>query len=120
MEPASEMPFDNAGGQRFRNSANMPIPASPNRVRLSSLLFGGAALAATVFLGACDRHEAIEVPDSYGHGSSHADSYTDHRPDSRNGSTSFSDTTGTDGAKGAEPSASASPSPSTTPGSHFF
>ncbi len=36
-------------------------------------------LALACAFAACDRHSAAEVPESYGHGSSHEKSYTDHQ-----------------------------------------
>jgi hypothetical protein len=83
-----------------------------------SLTFFRHAAPAALLLGlgclldACDRHSAAEVPDSYGHGSSHEKSYSDHQIDSRNHSSSFSDTRGEDAKAGPEvPAASASPTP---------
>ena len=52
------------------------------------------ALLAAGLLGACDGHSAQEVPESYGHGSSHDKSYKDHQTDSHSDSRSFSDTEG--------------------------
>jgi hypothetical protein len=71
-------------------------------------------LALGGLLGACDRHSATEVPESYGHGSSHAKSYSDHQIDSRSHSASFSDTRGQYAQEGPElPVATASPTPAT-------
>ena len=77
-------------------------------------------LSAAAVLGACDRHSAEEVPENYGHGSSHERTAPDHQIDSSVHSKSFSDTVGTkDEAveKGHEAPAG-SPSPTPTP--HFF
>jgi hypothetical protein len=83
-------------------------------------------LALGTLLAACDRHSDAEVPDSYGHGSSHQKSYSDHQIDSRNHSASFSDTRGEYAHEGPEvPVATASPAPvaspaPATPASKFF
>ena len=71
-------------------------------------------------LAACDRHSATEVPESYGHGSSHQTSFTDHEIDSRKGTHSFSDTQGlqADEAKPAAATPAVSPAGTTQPG--FF
>jgi hypothetical protein len=46
---------------------------------------------------ACDRHDAVEVPKDYGHGSGNTEkSYRNHDIDSKKGSRSFSDTAGVD------------------------
>ena len=66
--------------------------------RFPSLLrigFSCAVLAAVCLLGACDRHSAEEVPESYGHGSSRNRNFNNHAIDSENGTHSFSDTQGT-------------------------
>lgn len=52
------------------------------------------ALLAAALLGACDGHSPQEIPESYGHGSSHDKSYKDHQTDSHPESRSFSDTEG--------------------------
>jgi hypothetical protein len=85
-----------------------------------------ALFAVAGALAACDRHSASEVPESYGHGSAHADaagveSYDDHRVDS-NGPRHFSDTQGTETDARSEAPAAASPSPTAagTPKGHFF
>ena len=87
-----------------------------------------AVFAVAGALAACDKHDAQEVPESYGHGSAHADpgdadkSFTDHHADST-GKFHFSDTQGTadvPGAAPAAPAASASPVPASTPAGHFF
>jgi hypothetical protein len=88
-----------------------------------------AALLLTLggLLAACDRHSDTEVPDSYGHGSSHQKSYKDHQIDSLKNSSSFSDTRGEYAHRGPElPVATASPAPAasspapTAPPSKFF
>ena len=96
--------------------------------RPSLAVFRHAALVLALgcLLAACDRHSAAEVPESYGHGSSHQKSYNDHQVDSRNHSASFSDTRGEYAHEGPEmpvatatPAATASPSPAAT-SSKFF
>ena len=82
-----------------------------------------AALAALLCVSAaCDRHSAAEVPESYGHGSSHQKSDTDHMIDSRSGSKSFSDTQGIEvDDKGKSPrDAQPSATPAATAPGHFF
>ncbi len=81
------------------------------------LLVLGCTLAA---LAACDRHSATEVPESYGHGSSHEKSYSDHQIDSRPHSASFSDTRGINAHEGPgtpviAPAATPSPAPAASP-----
>jgi hypothetical protein len=95
------------------------------RKTLLSVRHAALLLALGCLLAACDRHTADEVPESYGHGSSHQKSYTDHQIDSRDHSDSFSDTRGEFAHKSPEiPAASATPgplaSPSPTAGSKFF
>ena len=100
-----------------------PHPQSTRRATLRLL---AACCAVAGALAACDKHSAEEVPESYGHGSAHAnaaghESYTDHRVDS-SGDQHFSDTQGTAAIPGAEPAATAQPSPAPagTPAGHFF
>ena len=100
-----------------------PHPKSTRRAALRQLV---ASFVVAGALAACDKHSAQEVPESYGHGSAHADaagreSYSDHRVDS-NGEKHFSDTQGTAAVPGAEPAATAQPSPAPagTPAGHFF
>lgn len=50
-------------------------------------------LAAVGLFGACDRHSAEEVPETYGHGSSHDRAVPGHQADST-GHDHFSDTGG--------------------------
>ncbi len=79
-------------------------------------------LALGGLLGACDRHSAAEVPESYGHGSNHQGNYTDHQIDSRRDSRSFSDTQGievSNDTKPAGPAPTATPAGTAAPG-HFF
>jgi hypothetical protein len=95
----------------------------PHRYRLV-LRQMALLLAAGCLLAACDRHSDAEVPDSYGHGSSHQKSYTDHQIDSLKHSDSFSDTRGEYAHKGPEvPVATATPAPpaaSPAPTSRFI
>jgi hypothetical protein len=76
-------------------------------------------LALGALLGACDRHSAGEAPEGYGHGSSHEKSYSDHQIDSRDHSSSFSDTRGVDAHETGAPAAEASPSPAAAPSQHL-
>ena len=77
---------------------------------IASLRSAVLLLALGALFGACDRHSDAEVPESYGHGSSHEKSYSDHQIDSRNHSASFSDTQGADAApKQSAPTASPAP-----------
>lgn len=95
----------------------------PPESRFFSLASGRRAvllLALGALLGACDRHSAGEAPESYGHGSSHDKSYSDHQIDSRDHSSSFSDTRGEDAAhETGSPAAEASPSPASAPSQHL-
>ena len=100
-----------------------PIPSPARRFALCHLALMCAAACA---LAACDRHDAQEVPESYGHGSAHADaqgreSYSDHHTDST-GEHHFSDTQGTENEPTPGPASVASPSPTGagTPAGHFF
>jgi hypothetical protein len=98
---------------------------SPRPRSSSFVVLRSAALLLSIgcLLAACDRHSATEVPESYGHGSSHEKSYSDHQVDSRNHSASFSDTRGEDAHEGPEvPPVAATPAAtvSPTPGSKFF
>ena len=98
----------------------------PRFSRLAVIRHAALLLALAGLLAACDRHSAAEVPDSYGHGSSHQKSYSDHQVDSRDHSSSFSDTRGEYAHEGPEvPAATAAPAPaaSATPAattSKFF
>ncbi len=75
-------------------------------------------LAAGGLLGACDRHSADDLPESYGHGSGHNKSknreanYERHETDSRRGSKHFSDSKGLDPEKAKE----SAPEPTAKPG----
>ena len=80
--------------------------------RRSLLAHSLVLLAAGGLLGACDRHSADELPESYGHGSGHNKSYDRHEPDSRRGSKHFSDSKGFDPEKATE----TAPEPTATPG----
>ena len=93
-----------------------PVPSSSRITfrHFSLILLLGAALAA------CDRHSAVEVPESYGHGSSHEKSYSDHQTDSRSESRHFSDTQGTEEEAAEKSAAKPTPAAAGTPGGHFF
>ena len=85
----------------------------PSRFSRRSFVFHAFVLVAVgCLLGACDRHKAADLPESYGHGSSHQKEYDRHEPDSRNGSRHFSDSKGVSPAVAnddATPGASATP-----------
>ena len=98
-----------------------PLPSLSSRLR--PLGRAAAVLALGCLWAACDRHSAAEVPESYGHGSSHQKSYTDHQTDSLKNSHSFSDTQGLEvNADGGPPAAPGQPTatPAHTPPGHFF
>ena len=84
------------------------------------LLHGGLLIATACLLGACDRHSADEVPENYGHGSSHDKRAGTHQTDSRNDSTHFSDTQGLAPERDSDAQKRETASPSPTPGGHFF
>ncbi len=95
---------------------------SPRFPRRATLVHAVVVLGLGGLLAACDRHSAAEVPESYGHGSSHERSYTDHQIDSRRDSRSFSDTQGievTKEEKSADQTHAATPAGTAAPG-HFF
>ncbi len=98
-------------------------PLSPRFTRCRApFVHAVVVLALGGLLAACDRHSAAEVPESYGHGSNHEGSYTDHQIDSRRDSRSFSDTHGIDLSKEDKPAAAApaaTPAGTAAPG-HFF
>ena len=95
---------------------------SPRPFRRLTLGRAAAVLALVCGSAACDRHSAAELPESYGHGSSHQKSYTDHKADSRRDSNSFSDSQGIEvdekGVPPAERQPSATPA-ATAPGRFF-
>ena len=71
-------------------------------------------LAAASLFGACDRHSADEVPENYGHGSSHRRNVYDHQADSTKND-HFSDSAGLPDKEAEKenhepPAASAAPS----------
>lgn len=90
--------------------------------RPAPLGFAVALMASACLLAACDRHSAAELPESYGHGSSHQKSFTDHQPDSRNDSRSFSDTQGIETKEEGKSAPTERPaaSPTSTAPGHFF
>ena len=81
VEVAPILPFDKGERDGFRKGIIMrpPLPRFFLRFRPG---FACALLLAAGGLGACDRHSATEVPESYGHGSSHQRNYDNHRIDS--------------------------------------
>ena len=67
----------------------------PRLFRIVRFCRHGVLLAGLSLVGAaCDGHSAREVPESYGHGSSHQVSVTDHEVDSENHTDHYSDTYG--------------------------
>ncbi len=94
--------------------------SSTRRSDRSFVLRAASLLAAAGMFAACDRHSAEEVPENYGHGSSHERTSPDHQLDSSYHSKSFSDTAGTkdEEAKAAQGTPTGSPTP--TPGNHFY
>ncbi len=83
------------------------VPGVSLSLRAALLLFAAGAFAA------CDRHSAEEVPENYGHGSSHERAKPDHQADSK-GPRHFSDTAGTQDETGEgheKPAASPGASP---------
>ena len=90
-------------------------PPDPRSSPLAVLRHAALLLALGCLLAACDRHSAADVPESYGHGSSHQKSYTDHQVDSLGHSASFSDTRGVNAQEGPEIPAPAAATPSPTP-----
>ena len=80
-----------------------------------------ALLAASCLLGACDRHRAEDLPESYGHGSSHQKAYDRHENDSRDGTLHFSDTKGVNpGGEKDESNAAPTPKPGEKASSPMF
>ena len=92
---------------------------STRRPDFSLILRAALLIGAAAAFGACDRHSAEEVPENYGHGSSHERVSPDHQIDSSTGSHSFSDTVGTkeEPAEGESHTPAGSPGP--TPTGHF-
>lgn len=78
--------------------------------------FACVLLLAAGGLGACDRHSATEVPESYGHGSSHERNFDNHQIDSRPKSQSFSDTQGLPEESKAEEKGEHKSAPGASPG----
>ena len=94
--------------------------SSTPRSSLSLVLRVALLVAAAGAFGACDRHSAEEVPENYGHGSSHERTSPDHQVDSSYHSKSFSDTAGTKEEQAGEAGAKPAGSPTPTPGNHFY
>lgn len=93
---------------------------STRRSGFLTVLRAALSLTAIGMFAACDQHSAEEVPENYGHGSSHERTTPDHQIDSNYHSKSFSDTAGTKGEQAednhAKPASTATP----TPGSHHY
>ena len=96
-----------------------PIPPT-RRSTFFLVLRAGLLSAALGAFVACDRHSAEEVPENYGHGSSHDRTIPDHQVDSSYHSKSFSDTAGTKDEPAEQAHAAPSGSPTPTPGNHFY
>ena len=94
--------------------------SSPRRSSWSLGLRAALLLLAAASFAACDRHSAEEVPEDYGHGSSHERVVPDHKVDSRTGSQSFSDTAGTKDERTEKAGETPSASPTPTPGNRFY
>ena len=77
-------------------------------------------LAAGCLLGACDRHSAADLPESYGHGSSHQKAFDRHETDSRDGSHHFSDSRGGDPGAAGDESSEPTPKPGGTASAPMF
>ena len=90
------------------------------RSRFSTVLRASLFLAAAAALAACDRHSAEEVPENYGHGSSHERVVPDHKVDSSHDSKSFSDTAGTKDEMAEKPAPTPAKSLVATPTPHFY
>ena len=82
-------------------------PATTLALR-AALVLGVASL-----FGACDRHSAEEVPESYGHGSSHERKVPNHQADST-GRDHFSDSVGLQEKAREEELHNPTPAPSVT------
>ena len=96
-------------------------PFSTRLPRPSPLAATFGLLAAVCLLGACDRHRAEDLPESYGHGSSHQKAYDRHENDSLNGSRHFSDTKGVaPGGEKDESTLAPTPKPGETASSPMF
>ena len=91
-------------------------PLLPRFSLRSKLGFSCALLAGVCLLGACDGHSDQEVPESYGHGSSHSASYDTHKIDSHSGSDSFSDTNGTESGEKSRAGNGEKAAPAASPG----
>ena len=87
----------------------------PSTCRAASTLAVRAALvlAAVGLFAACDGHSADEVPENYGHGSSHERKTPDHQADST-GHDHFSDTVGLPEGEAKKQDNEAKPAPSVT------
>lgn len=96
-------------------------PFSSRFSRRFLFVHAAALLAAGCLLGACDRHSAAELPESYGHGSSHEKSFDRHEPDSLRGSKHFSDSKGFDADKAKDdPAPEPTAQPGETPSGRMF
>ena len=93
-------------------------PLLPHLSLRSKLGLSCALLAATCLFGACDEHDPQDVPESYGHGSSHSESFDTHQTDSRPHSESFSDTRGINAGQTSESGGEHNPAPDASPSPH--
>lgn len=93
----------------------MMRPLCPTfRPGLTQAVRAALVLAAVGLFGACDRHSAEEVPENYGHGSSHRRNTPNHQADSTKDD-HFSDSAGLNEEEAKKeshepPAASAAPS----------
>ena len=85
----------------------------PLRSAFALAVRAALVVAAVSLFGACDRHSAEELPENYGHGSSHERAVPDHQADST-GRDHFSDSGGLDKAETKEETAFPKPAPSVT------
>ena len=85
---------------------------------VSKLGLSCAFAAAACLFAACDGHSPQDVPESYGHGSSHSDSFDTHQTDSRPRSESFSDTRGINAGTINESGGEHNPAPNAAPSPH--
>ncbi len=97
----------------------MQLIPSMRRSRLCFVLRASLLFTAVAAFGACDRHSAEEVPEDYGHGSSHQRNVPDHQIDSSHDSKSFSDTVGTK-SEAEKPAATPIESLRPTPTPRFY
>ena len=91
----------------------MRLFLSNSRVASTLAVRAALVLAAVGLFAACDRHSAEEVPENYGHGSSHDRKTPDHQADST-GHDHFSDSVGLPKEEAKQENAEPKPAPSVT------